>query len=365
MKIVLFFIGTRPEAIKLAPVILRMKSRPDQFKVIVCATAQHREMLDQVLQLFEISPDIDLDLMMPNQSLPSFTARSLLTVTDVIKKVEPQIVLVQGDTTTAMVSTLASFYEHIPVGHVEAGLRTGNPYSPFPEEMNRRLISVLARFHFAPTKRAEKLLLSEGIPKENVWHTGNTVVDALKLILARSEIPDLGIENDRRKIILVTAHRRESFGQPLENMCEALKKLAARNPDVHIIYPVHPNPRVQDPVRQILSGKDNISLLEPLGYLPFVSLMNACHFILTDSGGIQEEAPALGKPVLVMRDETERVEAIEAGTSKLIGTRTETILVEAETLLQDPNAYHRMATAISPFGDGSAAEKIIDLLVHA
>lgn len=365
MKTVLVVIGTRPEAIKMAPVVLKLKTRPDQFKVVVCTTAQHRHILDQVLRVFEIVPDIDLDLMQDNQALASLTTRALLSVTDAIKKTQPDVVLVQGDTTTAMVSALAAFYEQIPVGHVEAGLRTCNPLRPFPEEINRRLISVLTRFHFAPTRRAAEALASEGISPKDVCCTGNTVVDALELILNRPGTLDIGIKSDGRRIILVTAHRRESFGQPLEAVCQALRELAIRNPDVLIVYPVHPNPRVQEPVRRILSGNENVSLLNPLKYESFVRLMKASYFIVTDSGGIQEEAPSLGKPVLVLRDETERPEAIEAGTSKLVGTRSETILAEAEKLLTDPAAYQRMSAAVSPYGDGKAAERIADVLERA
>lgn len=365
MKTVLVIIGTRPEAIKLAPVVLKLKTRPDQFKVVVCVTAQHRQILDQVLEVFEIVSDIDCDLMLNNQSLPSLTARALLSVTDAIRKTEPDVVLVQGDTTTAMASALAAFYEQVPVGHVEAGLRTCNPSCPFPEEINRRLISVLGHFHFAPTPKAADVLVAEGIPKKNVWCTGNTIVDALHLVLKRPGTLDVGIGSDGLKILLVTAHRRESFGQPLENICHALRELANRNPDVLILYPVHPNPRVQEPVRRLLSGKKNIALLDPLPYVSFVKLMKECYFVLTDSGGIQEEAPALGKPVLVMRNETERPEAIEAGTSRLVGTCIDTILCEAERLLTDPATYLRMSTAISPYGDGKAAERIAEVLASA
>lgn len=364
MKTILVVVGTRPEAIKLAPVILAIQKKSSHFKVKVCSTAQHRHILDPVLNLFQISPDIDLNLMQNNQSISDLTARAMVSLTQAIRSVAPDLVMVQGDTTTAMVAAMAAFYQRIPVAHIEAGLRTKNILNPFPEEMNRRVISVLGQFHFAPTVRAVNALVSEGVPKERVYLTGNTVIDALQLILQRSENQDLKVKVDERKIILVTAHRRESFGEPLQNICEALRLIASRNPDVHIVYSVHPNPSVQDPVRRNLLGKDNISLLDPLEYHSFVKLMNACYFILTDSGGIQEEGPALGKPVLVMREETERFEGIEAGASKLIGTQSETILAETEKLLRNFETYQQMAKAVSCYGDGTAAEKISNLLVE-
>jgi UDP-N-acetylglucosamine 2-epimerase (non-hydrolysing) len=362
MKTVLVVLGTRPEAIKLAPVIAALKRQPQTFQAVVCVTAQHRQMLDQVLRLFQVCPDIDLDLMQENQSLSGLTSRVMLRVTDAITEVAPDVVLVQGDTTTAMVSALAAFYLRIPVGHVEAGLRTRDPYNPFPEEMNRRLISVLGTVHFAPTKKAFEALVGEGVPEEQVFLTGNTVVDALLAIAHQSDAVDIGLPLDGRKVILVTAHRRESFGEPLHNICLALGELARRHPEVLIVYPVHPNPNVREPVRRLLSGRKGIALLEPLEYKAFVYLMKHAYFILTDSGGIQEEAPALGKPVLVLRDETERPEGIEAGTAKLVGTCTEAILAEAEQLLLDCASYVQMACAVSPYGDGKAADRIVEIL---
>lgn len=354
--------GTRPEAIKLAPVVLALRNQPQVFRVIVCVTAQHRQMLDQVLSIFEIEPDLDLNLMEDNQTLPSLTARAMLSVSQAIKECQPDAVVVQGDTTTAMVTAMAAFYQRVPVGHVEAGLRTGNPYSPFPEEINRRLISVLSDIHFAPTPRTVESLIAAGVPREKVYLTGNTVVDALRLIANRSVRLDLDIGSDDRRIILVTAHRRESFGEPLENICRALRELAGRHPDLAIVYPVHPNPSVREPVERLLSDVPGVYLIDPVDYAEFVHLMKRSYLVVTDSGGIQEEAPALGKPVLVMRNETERQEALEAGTSRLVGTCTETILSEVERLLEDKNAYAKMANAVSPFGDGHAAERILAVL---
>lgn len=362
MKSILVVMGTRPEAIKLAPVVLALKRQPQAFRVTVCVTAQHRQMLDQVLRLFHIEPDLDLNLMEANQTLPSLTARAMLSVSQAIKECQPDTVMVQGDTTTAMVTALAAFYQRVPVGHVEAGLRTGNPQSPFPEEINRRLIGVLGDMHFAPTTRAADALRAEGVPRDRVHLTGNTVVDALHMIASRPVrvIPRIGF--DDRRLILVTAHRRESFGEPLERICRALRELADRHPDVAILYPVHPNPSVREPVERLLLNVQGVFLLDPLEYEEFVHLMKRSYLVLTDSGGIQEEAPALGKPVLVMRNETERPEALEAGTSRLVGTDTETILYEVERLLNDRQAYARMATAVSPFGDGRAAERILMVL---
>ncbi len=362
MKTVLVIVGTRPEAIKLAPVVLALRRRSESFRVIVCVTAQHRALLDRVLRLFEISPDVDLDLMEDNQSLSGVTARAMLSVTDTINKVEPDTVLVQGDTTTAMVSALAAFYQRVPVGHVEAGLRTCSLYSPFPEEINRRLIGVIGNTHFAPTSRAVDALLSEGVPKENIFLTGNTVVDALQTIVNRPGGINLGIPLEGRKLILVTAHRRESFGEPMEQICQALGELARRHPEVLIVYPVHPNPNVQEPVTRLLTGVPGIALIEPLEYDAFVCLMKLAYLVLTDSGGIQEEAPALGKPVLVLREKTERPEGIEAGVSKLVGTRTENILQETDRLLSDRDAYARMTRAVNPYGDGKAAERLVAIL---
>ena len=359
---VLTIVGTRPEAIKLAPIIKRLELYPDEVKSIVCLTAQHREMLDQVLDLFDIKADYDLNLMSERQTLPSLTASVVKSVTGVLEETRPDVVLVQGDTTTAMASALASFYKQIPVGHVEAGLRTTDMYNPFPEEMNRRLVTQLTSLHFAPTKTAVNALLREGIPSEIIFLTGNSVVDALQYMVANLRPVDLGLSLRGDKLILVTAHRRENFGRPIENICFALKELAANNEDVDIVYPVHLNPNVQEPVYRLLSGCPGIHLLPPLDYMSLVSLMAKCHIVLTDSGGIQEEAPALGKPVLVMRTTTERPEAIEAGTAKLIGAETKDIVESAELLLHDQSEYQRMATAVSPYGDGHAAERIVDVI---
>ena len=362
---VLTVLGTRPEAIKLAPVIKELERHNDKFTSRVCVTGQHREMLDPFLQLFDIKPDWDLDIMKPNQSLFDVTVSALSKLKPVLETEKPDLVLVQGDTTTAFVAALAAFYLKIKIGHVEAGLRTADKYNPFPEEINRRLISHLADLHFAPTQQAKANLLAEGIDKGSVFVTGNTVIDALFMILERTEgqnlLADLPLQPDK-KLILVTAHRRESFGEGLTNICKALKEIAEQVKDVQIVYPVHLNPNVRGPVRQLLGGVDRILLIEPLDYVRFVHLMNRAYLILTDSGGIQEEAPSLGKPVLVMRETTERPEAIEAGAAKLVGTRTERIVEETLRLLQNRDQYAKMANARNPFGDGQAARRIVDIL---
>lgn len=362
-RIMLIF-GTRPEAIKVVPVIKALQ-RKNGAKVVVCITAQHREMLDQILEWFEINPDIDLNLMKPDQSLADLTASALQEVTGAILKVRPDVVVVQGDTTTAMAAALAAFYQKIRVGHIEAGLRTHDIHNPFPEEINRRMISVIGRYHFAPTETARASLLAEGAAQDWVYLTGNTVIDALQWTIAQPytlDLPALTDINDNH-LILVTGHRRESFGPAFESICNALRQIAERNENVRIIYPVHLNPNVQEPVYRILAGLNRIRLIDPLPYPAFAHLMKRCKFIITDSGGIQEEAPALGKPVLVMRQTTERPEAIEAGTAKLVGTDTDTIVREAELLLHDPQSYQAMATATSPFGDGNAGERIADILL--
>ena len=373
MKKVLFVFGTRPEAIKLAPIILEFKNYP-QVQTIICVTAQHRRMLDQVLGLFAIVPDIDLDLMKPDQTLSELTGRVVHGVDRVIEKEQPSIVLIQGDTTTVMAAALAAFYNKIPVGHVEAGLRSNDIYSPFPEEMNRRITSILGNYHFAPTEKAKKALLGEGISKERIYVTGNTVIDALHMILKKPvpmlvrEILDrVGISDNvnERKMILVTAHRRENFGERFKSICRGIKQLAERNPDIGIVYPVHLNPNVQEPANRILGGLDRILLIEPVDYDSMAHLMNAASIILTDSGGIQEEAPSLGKPVLVMRTETERPEGVEAGTAKLVGPYTDRIVMETERLLYDKAAYNEMARAINPYGDGKAAKRIVKILLSS
>jgi len=376
MRILCVF-GTRPEAIKMAPVIKELKKHPNQFDVRICVTAQHREMLDQMLRLFKIFPDIDLNLMQPNQSLHELTSQVILKMTEVLKEEKPDWVLVQGDTTTAMATALAAFYLRIPVGHIEAGLRTLNRYSPFPEEINRRILAVLATYHFAPTKKAYERLIAEGVDPATVFLTGNTIVDALRWILklpvseetktifSKLGLIDLANGNKKKlpfKIILVTAHRRESFGAAFESLCHGLREIAERNEDVLIIYPVHRNPNVRKPVMQILSGHPRIKLIEPLPYEPFIRLMEAAYLILTDSGGIQEEASVLGKPVLVLREVTERIELIQAGIGKIIGTEKEKIIKETENLLKNSKVYKEMAKKADLFGDGQAAKRIVEIL---
>jgi UDP-N-acetylglucosamine 2-epimerase len=366
MRRILLVFGTRPEAIKMAPLVQVLRAHPDA-KAITCITAQHRQMLDQVLDWFGIVPDHDLDLMKPNQTLSGLTARALEGVSSVIESIQPDVVLVQGDTTTAMTAAMSAFYQRIPVGHVEAGLRTGDIYNPFPEEANRRLISTLATYHFAPTDTARRALLTENTEPEHIYVTGNTVIDALEWTVARQHNLDPGIPLDipGERLILVTAHRRESFGSDFESICHALRLITEHNPDVRLIYPVHLNPNVQEPVRRILGSVDRIHLIDPLSYPDTAHLMARSTLVITDSGGIQEEAPALGKPVLVMRKTTERPEAVDAGTAKLVGTDTNAIVSAANELLQDPTAYAAMANAVSPYGDGHAAERIVEILLGA
>jgi len=362
MKILSIF-GTRPEAIKMAPVVRELENT-EGIESHVCVTAQHREMLDQVLTLFNIKPDMDLNLMRPNQTLAELTAAVFTNLDPVLEDIQPDWVLVQGDTTTVMAAALAAYYRRIRVGHVEAGLRTHNKWEPFPEEVNRRVASVTADLHFAPTKWSRKNLLKEGIPEEAIHVTGNPVIDALYYV-ADEDVPtmvaDLISRLESRRLVLVTAHRRENFGQPIKNICAALKSLAARS-DVEIVYPVHLNPNVQEPVHRLLGNIRNITLLPPLEYLPLVHLMKNASLILTDSGGIQEEAPAFGVPVLVLRDVTERPEGVQAGTLKLVGTKRQRILSESNYLLNDSKAHSAMAQAVNPFGDGKAAKKIVEIL---
>ncbi len=370
---VLSVFGTRPEAIKMAPVVLRLAAHPG-FEAKVCVTAQHRRMLDSVLEAFAIRPDFDLDVMRERQSLCGIAARVLDGLEPVLARFRPDRVLVHGDTTTTLAAALAAFYHKIPVGHVEAGLRTGDLFAPWPEEANRKLTAVVTDLHFAPTERARRALLAEGVPAERILVTGNTVIDALFLARARLRA-DPALERaiaarfaflrPDRRLVLVTGHRRESFGTGFENICRALAELARRNPDVEILYPVHLNPNVHEPVFRILGGLPSVHLIEPVDYLPFVHLMDRAHLVITDSGGIQEEAPSLGKPVLVMREVTERPEAIEAGTVRLVGTDPARILDESERLLRDPAAYRRMANAVNPYGDGRAAERIVAALERA
>lgn len=360
MKNILCVIGTRPEAIKMAPVIIALQNE-SWVNVRVLATAQHRNMLDQVNKFFGINPDIDLNIMRPNQTLTTLTARLLLELNDVLQTENPDAVLVQGDTTTVMTVALACFYRRIPIGHIEAGLRTWDRQNPFPEEANRVIAGRLANWHFAPTEGSRQNLLKEGVPDCEIIVTGNTVIDAL-LMTAAKDLP-LAVSLDAtERLILVTAHRRENFGEPFQNICRALRTLAELNPTVQFLYPAHPNPNVKDVAYKFLVGLPNFTLCEPLDYAQFIAAMKRAYLILTDSGGVQEEAPALGRPVLVLRDETERPEAMEQGVVKLIGTDYERIIEEVQHLLDDKSAYKAMARGISPYGDGHAAEKIIKTL---
>ncbi|TLM64505.1 MAG: UDP-N-acetylglucosamine 2-epimerase (non-hydrolyzing) [Deltaproteobacteria bacterium] len=392
MKTILTIFGTRPEAIKLAPVIKGLERHPDTFRSVVCVTAQHREMLDQVLELFAIRPDHDLNIMRPGQDLFDVTCNVLQGLKPVLQAERPDLVLVHGDTTTTMAGALAAYYCRIPVGHVEAGLRTFDKYAPFPEEINRKVAGCVTDLHFAPTNRSRDNLLREGVPAESVVVTGNTVIDALLAMVEKVREPSLNerlcadliqryptlqplLAASRQppatssqplaasgRLILVTGHRRENFGAGFENICRALREIAERFPDVEIVYPVHLNPNVREPVRRILGNCRGVHLVEPLEYLPFLLLMDRCHLVITDSGGVQEEAPSLGKPVLVMRDTTERPEAVEAGTVRLVGTDAARIVDETARLLTDPDAYRTMSQAHNPYGDGRATERILETL---
>jgi len=390
-KIMLVF-GTRPEAIKMAPLVKELLKYQQEFETLVCVTAQHREMLDQVLQLFEIIPDYDLNIMKGGQDLYDVTSRVLIGMRDVLKDAKPDIVLVHGDTSTSTATALAAFYQQIPVGHVEAGLRTHNIYSPWPEEMNRQLTSRIATLHFAPTLSSKNNLLNEGIEEKNVFVTGNTVIDALYWVIERiKNTPDIeaqilkrlefeGISNNScnlwinnaRKLVLITGHRRENFGRGFINICDAIKELSEKYLEVDFVYPMHLNPNVRNAICEVFGSTENIQersnnvfFIEPLDYLPFVYLMNHSYLVLTDSGGIQEEAPGLGKPVLVMRDTTERPEALEAGTVKLVGTNKNSIITEVEKLLNNKEYYQTMSLANNPFGDGKTSRKIINVLLNA
>ncbi len=369
MKVMVVF-GTRPEAIKMVPVVLALKSRPADFDVQVCVTAQHREMLDQVLELFDLTPDFDLNLMRPGQSLGDLTARALQGLQDVFQKEKPDLVLVHGDTTTTFTASLAAFYQQIKIGHVEAGLRTHDIYSPWPEEFNRRVTGLVANYHFSPTEQSQQNLLNEKVNASAITVTGNTVIDALQWVVKRMDTDEqlssklaekFNYIGPDKKLILVTGHRRENFGDGFLNICKAIQTIAQRE-DVQVIYPVHLNPNVQKPVNEILAGLDNVHLIEPQDYLPFVYLMNQAHIILTDSGGVQEEAPSLGKPVLVMRDTTERPEAVAAGTVELVGTDKEKIQQAVLRLLDSDDEYQKMAFAHNPYGDGKASERIADFI---
>lgn len=371
MKKILIVFGTRPEAIKMAPLVKEFQNHTDSFLTKVCITAQHREMLDQVLSIFEIVPDFDLNIMKAGQDLYDITSRVLLGMRDVLANFKPDLVLVHGDTTTSSSAALAAFYQQIPVGHVEAGLRTGNIFAPWPEEMNRMLTRCLTQYHFTPTEGSKQNLLKENVREENIIVTGNTVIDALHIVLEKIKqnnelqlvvkqgIKEKGYEiQNSKKLILITGHRRENFGEGFIHICQAIKEVAGRYPDVDLVYPVHLNPNVQKPVFEILDGFHNVYLIDPLEYLPFIYLMERSTIILTDSGGIQEEAPSLGKPVLVMRDTTERPEAVIAGTVKLVGTSRERITTELIRLLDEPAYYNSMAQAHNPYGDGKAVQKI-------
>lgn len=363
---VLSVLGTRPEAIKMAPVVQELAKHPHRIISTVRVTAQHRQMLDQVLDLFGIVPDYDLDIIQEYQSLSQVTCDVLSNLEPVFLREKPDWVLVQGDTTTVMATALLAYYHCIPVGHVEAGLRTHDKFHPFPEEINRTVTDVVADLHFAPTETAKRHLLREGISESSICVTGNTVVHALLQVVKKPCQLDghlAGIPWDKR-IILVTAHRRENFGQPLVNICHALLEVAGSYPDIHIVYPVHPNPNVQEPVRSLLDGNSHISLLEHLHYLTFVHVMQRSYLVLTDSGGLQEEAPSLGKPVLVLREVTERPEAVEAGTVKVIGTASKAIVQHVAHLLDDRAAYETMARAVNPYGDGHASKRIIRILLE-
>lgn len=380
MKKIMLVFGTRPEAIKMAPLVKKFQEYPEQFETIVCVTGQHREMLDQVLTIFDIKPDYDLNIMKQGQDLYDVTARVLTGMRDVLKEAQPDVVLVHGDTTTSTAAALASFYQQIPVGHVEAGLRTHNIYSPWPEEMNRQITGRIATYHFAPTPLSKQNLLTEAVKESDISVTGNTVIDALYMVVDKikndkaldSELNALlvkaGYDVNRleggKKLVLITGHRRENFGDGFINMCSAIKTLTEKYPEVDFVYPMHLNPNVRKPIHEVfgedLNGLNNMFFIEPLEYLSFVYLMEKSTIVLTDSGGIQEEAPGLGKPVLVMRDTTERPEALEAGTVKLVGTNYDKIVNEVSTLLDDKTYYNEMSRAVNPYGDGLACERIVN-----
>ena len=380
MKRVMLVFGTRPEAIKMAPLVQEFRKHPDQYETLVCVTGQHREMLDQVLNIFGIVPDYDLNIMKPGQDLYDVTARILSGMRDILTRTRPDVVLVHGDTTTSMAVALAAFYQQIPVGHVEAGLRTHNIYSPWPEEMNRQITGRIATYHFSPTPLSRENLLREGIDKSRILVTGNTVIDALYAVVnkMKDDVPlqlslekelkaagyDAGrlVTEEGRRLVLITGHRRENFGDGFLHICRAIKMLSEKYPDVDFVYPMHLNPNVRKPIKEIFGEncQSNLFFIEPLEYLSFVYLMEKSHIVLTDSGGIQEEAPGLGKPVLVMRDTTERPEALEAGTVKLVGTDYDKIVSEVSSLLDDAQYYEKMSRAVNPYGDGKACERIVN-----
>ena len=375
MKKVLVVFGTRPEAIKMAPLVRELRALPDEFDLTVCVTAQHREMLDQVLRIFDITPEIDLDIMQEGQTLSGLTSSIVDKMDSVLKQVKPDVVLVHGDTTTTFGTALACYYSNVIVGHVEAGLRTFDVRSPFPEEFNRQVVSRISEFHFSPTEVCRKNLINEGVSPEKIFVTGNTVIDALMLTLSilgnneeTSKFIDQSLNDEfnfdwkNEKFVLITGHRRENFGPGFVNLCEAIRELSELYPKLHFVYPVHLNPNVQKPVIEILGGLKNVHLIAPLNYLNFVTLLKECYLVLTDSGGLQEEAPSLGKPVILMRNTTERPEGIQAGIVRMVGTDKEKIVAEVGRLLSDSSAYEAMANASSPFGDGKAAGKIIEAL---
>lgn len=368
LKVITVF-GTRPEAIKMAPVVLELKKHPDKIQTIVAVTAQHRQMLDQVLELFHITPDYDLDIMSQGQTLYDITTKSLNGLKTVFEKEKPDLVLVHGDTTTTFAGALAAYYQQIPVGHVEAGLRTGNIYSPFPEEMNRKLTGAIGAIHFAPTPTAKANLLKENVNREGIYVTGNTVIDALMTTVAGeydfAEEGLQGVDFQNHRIILLTTHRRENLGEPMRHIYKALRRIIEEVPDTEIVFPVHRNPLVRKVVEEELEGVDRIHLIEPMEYEPFANLMSLSSLVLTDSGGIQEEAPSLGKPVLVLRDTTERPEAVEAGTVRLIGTNKDVVYNETKRLLTDQAAYDAMSNAVNPYGDGHASQRIVQAILYA
>lgn len=360
--------GTRPEAIKMAPVVLELQKHADRIQTIVAVTAQHRQMLDQVLDLFQITPDYDLDIMSQGQTLYDITTKSLMGLKDVLAKEKPNLVLVHGDTTTTFAGALASYYQQVPVGHVEAGLRTGDIYSPFPEEMNRKLTGAIAAIHFAPTATAKANLLKENVNPSHIYVTGNTVIDALMTTVAGDydfgdDLKDVDFQNHR--VILLTTHRRENLGEPMRHIYKALRRIIEEIPDTEIVFPVHRNPLVRKVVEEELAGVDRIHLIDPMEYEPFANLMSLSSLVLTDSGGIQEEAPSLGKPVLVLRNTTERPEAVEAGTVRLIGTDKDVVYAETKRLLTDQAAYDAMSNAVNPYGDGKASQRIVQAILHA
>ena len=385
MKKILLVFGTRPEAIKMAPLVNTFKAYPEDFQTVVCVTGQHRQMLDQVLQLFQIVPDYDLDIMKAGQDLYDITSRVLLGMRDILKEVQPDVVFVHGDTTTSTATALAAFYQQIPVAHVEAGLRTHNIYSPWPEEVNRQITGRITTYHLSPTAGSKANLLKENVAESSILVTGNTVIDALQWVNQKiqsdksvssqlaADLYKMGYDIDRlngdRRLVLITGHRRENFGEGFLNICRAIKTLAAKYPDVDFVYPMHLNPNVRKPINEIFGTRNtepetqnsNIFFIEPLDYLPFVFLMGKSYLLLTDSGGIQEEAPGLGKPVLVMRDTTERPEAVEAGTVKLVGTDMDIIINAVSELLEQPELYRSMSMAVNPYGDGKASERIVEM----